>query len=75
MSVVQVFEALCGGIAVYVGVRYLLANRIPVVNEGEEKPLAWITGWGAVAVSCLVICFGLYLLALSAGVLRQPHGG
>ena len=74
MSVVQVFEAVCGGITIYVGGRYLLARRIPIVNEGEDKPLAWITGWEAVAVSCLVLCLGLYLLALSAGILPQPYG-
>jgi len=74
MDLPQMIEVLCGGVAVYVGARFLLKRRIPVVNEGEDMPLAWITGWEAVVAGCLAIAFGLYLFALATGFLPQPHG-
>jgi len=69
MLAVKIFEALCAGIAIYAGVKYLQDGRIPIANEGEEEPLAWLTGWEAKAASCLFIAIGLYLLAMAVGII------
>ncbi len=69
MNSLDIFEALCGALAIYIGAGYWLAGRIPIQNEGETEPIAEITGWEVKAVSCLFICFGLYLIALATGFL------
>jgi hypothetical protein len=45
MTGFQIFEAIGGLILGYVGVRFIVARRIPIVSEGGFEPLAWITGW------------------------------
>ncbi len=67
MLAVKIFEALCAGIAIYAGVKYLQDGRIPIVHEGEEEPLVWLTGWEAKAASCFIIAIGLYLLSMAVG--------
>jgi hypothetical protein len=72
MSLVPVFEALCGAIAVYTGIRWLVARKVPIVSEGGFKPLAWVEGRAAVLIGGLTVCVGLGLLAAAFGVLHLP---
>jgi hypothetical protein len=72
MTGFQIFEAIGGLILGYVGVRFIVARRIPIVSEGGFEPLAWITGWEAVIVGCLIVCLGIALLAASFGLVALP---
>jgi hypothetical protein len=72
MTGLAIFEALCGVVAIYVGARFVLARKIPVVSEGGFEPLAWIEGRAAVLVGCLIVCLGLGLLAASFGFIHLP---
>jgi hypothetical protein len=65
----EVVEAICGCIAMYVGVRWMLRRKIPIVTEGGFVPLAWIEGRDAVVVGCIVFSFGLGLIAASFGLI------
>lgn len=65
----NIFVAVCGALTIYIGARYWLDGRIPIQNEGEDKPIATISGWEAKTVSCLVICLGMYMVALATGFL------
>ena len=69
MVTLEAVEAICGAIAIYIGVRWMLARTIPVVSEGGFEPLAWIKGRDAVVVGCIVFCVGLGLIAASLGLI------
>jgi hypothetical protein len=69
MVTLEVVEAICGAIAIYVGVRWMLTRTIRVVSEGGFKPLALIEGRDAVVVGCVVFCVGLGLIAASFGLI------
>lgn len=66
----SIIEFVGGLIALYVGVRWIITRRIPVVSEGGFEPLGWIKGAGAVVVGLCVVAGGLCLLADSAGLVR-----
>lgn len=70
MTAAAIVEMVCGVVAVYVGIRFALARRIPIVSEGGHEPLGWIQGRAAVVVGILVVCGGLGLLAASFGLIR-----
>ena len=71
MNSLDIFEALCGALTIYIGARYWLDGSIPIQIEGEDRPIATISGWEAKAVSFLIVGLGLYLVALPTGFLDQ----
>jgi len=68
MATLEVVEAICGAIAIYVGARWVLKRKIPIVSDRGFDPLAWIEGRDAVVVGCIVFCLGLGLMAASFGL-------
>ena len=66
----SIIEFVGGFIAFYVGVRWVIARRIPVVSEGGFEPLGWIKGTEAVVVGLCVVVGGLLFLAASVGLVR-----
>jgi hypothetical protein len=65
MSALHIFEALCGLISIYIGIRFILAKEIPIVSEGGSEPMGWLRDWEAIAVGIVAICIGLACLAAS----------
>lgn len=72
MSALQLFEFICGAIAIYVGARYMLTKTIPIVSEGDTKPMYTIVGYDAFWVGVLVVCFGIWLIAAALGLVFAP---
>ena len=72
MTPLQLFEALCGVIFVYVGWRFIRAREIPIVSEGGYTPLGWLKGWEAVAAGVCVIALGAALLGAAVGFIQLP---
>ena len=72
MTTLQVFEALCGVILIFVGWRFIRAREIPVVSEGSYAPLGWIRGKDAVLVGVVVMALGVALLVVAAGFFQLP---
>lgn len=64
------FLAVGGLIAIYAGVRFVVAREIPVVDEGGFKPLAWIRGKEAVVLGCAIVLAGVVLLCAAAGLIH-----
>ena len=72
MTLLQVFEVLCGCILVFVGWRFIHTREIPVTSEGSNTPLWWIRGRDAVFAGVVVIGLGLALFAVAAGIFQLP---
>jgi hypothetical protein len=72
MTGLSICEALCGILAVYIGVRWILTREVPIVSEGDDKPVGWLKGNEAIIAGCLAVCAGLYLLAVAFGLARLP---
>jgi hypothetical protein len=60
-------EALAGVGFVYVGIRFAIARKIPIVSEGGGEPLARIEGRAAIVVGGLIVVLGTGLLAAGLG--------
>jgi hypothetical protein len=61
---------VCGVIAVYVGIRAIVARSIPIVSEGGTKPLAVVSGWSAVLIGVVTCSLGVVILLGAAGVIH-----
>ena len=72
MTFLQVFEAFCGCILIFVGWRFIRTREIPVTSEGSNTPLWWIRGRDAVFLGVVVIGLGLALFALAGGLSQLP---
>lgn len=72
MTLLQLFETICGIILIFVGWRFTRDRKIPVVSEGSLTPAGWITGMDAVIAGVLVIGMGVALIAVAAGLLKLP---
>ena len=70
MTILNAIAALSGAIAIYVGIRFTLTRKIPIVSEGGFEPLAWVEGRDAVMLGIFAICIGLVLLAASIGLIQ-----
>lgn len=70
MTTMQLFEALCGVVLVYVGYRWIRAGEIPVVSEGGKTPLGWLKGWEALLAGACAIAVGLVFLAAAGSIVQ-----
>lgn len=50
----------------------MLTKTIPIVSEGDTKPMYTIVGYDAFWVGVLVVCFGIWLIAAALGLVFAP---
>jgi len=67
MPIPALVEGLFGLGAAYVGIRFMLARRIPIVHEGGTEPVGWIEGAGALVLGAVTAGGGLAMLAEALG--------
>jgi hypothetical protein len=70
MTGFSVFEALFGAVAVYIGIRLVIRRELPIVSEGDDKPMGWLRGHEAVVAGCAVVCVGIGCLAVALGLVH-----
>ena len=70
MTALQVIEGLGGVLGVYIGMHIIIRRELPIVSEGDDKPLGWLRGRAAVLAGIAVLCFSGHLLAAAFGFVR-----
>ncbi|MGE3346369.1 MAG: hypothetical protein AB7I35_02925 [Ramlibacter sp.] len=72
MTLLQVFEVLCGCILIFIGWRFIRIREIPVTSEGSNTPFWWIRGRDSVFAGVVVIGLGFAFFAGAAGIFQLP---
>jgi hypothetical protein len=70
MPLENVFLTLCGLFTIYIGCRFVVARKIPVVSEDDSETYGWLRGKEAVIAGLAVVALGLALLAAAIGLIR-----
>jgi hypothetical protein len=60
----------CGLFTIYIGCRFVVARKIPVVSEDDSETYGWLRGKEAVIAGLAVVALGLALLAAAIGLIR-----
>jgi hypothetical protein len=70
MTIENAFVTLCGVLAIYIGCRFVMARKIPIVSEDDLEAYGWLSGKEALAAGFAVVALGLTLLAAAGGLIN-----